>query len=114
MRTFLHPLVLILFSCLFAAAQSGPNPPSTAKPPVRTPASSATIGEPIAIIHTTAGDLHCTLFPKVAPIGVENFIGLAGGTKDWTLVPAARPMKFSTPIGATFGNSVQCKSPAVV
>ena len=37
-----------------------------------------------AIIHTTAGDLHCTLFPKVAPIGVENFIGLANGTKDWT------------------------------
>jgi len=31
-----------------------------------------------------AGDLHCTLFPKVAPIGVENFIGLANGTKDWT------------------------------
>ena len=25
----------------------------------------------------------CTLFPDVAPIGVENFIGLASGTKDW-------------------------------
>src|ERR1035438_4911372 len=31
-----------------------------------------------------------------------------------SLVPLARPMKFSTPIGATFGNSVQCRSPAVV
>ena len=25
----------------------------------------------------------CTLFPDKAPIGVENFIGLATGTKDW-------------------------------
>jgi peptidyl-prolyl cis-trans isomerase A (cyclophilin A) len=25
----------------------------------------------------------CTLFPDKAPIGVENFIGLASGTKDW-------------------------------
>src|ERR1700682_4132674 len=31
-----------------------------------------------------------------------------------SFVPVARPMKFSTPIGATFGNSVQCRSPAVV
>src|SRR5208337_4651606 len=31
-----------------------------------------------------------------------------------SLVPVARPMKFSTPIGATFENSVQCRSPAVV
>jgi cyclophilin family peptidyl-prolyl cis-trans isomerase len=36
-----------------------------------------------AIIHTSAGDLHCTLFPKQAPIGTQNFIGLAEGTKDW-------------------------------
>ena len=40
--------------------------------------------DPVAIIHTTVGDMHCTLLPKVAPIGVENFIGLANGTKDWT------------------------------
>src|ERR1700675_2481005 len=31
-----------------------------------------------------------------------------------SFVPLARPMKFSTPIGAIFGNSVQCRSPAVV
>src|ERR1035441_69146 len=29
-------------------------------------------------------------------------------------VPSAKPMKFSTPIGATFGNSVQWRSPAEV
>jgi len=38
---------------------------------------------PVAIIHTTAGDLRCQLFPNVAPKTVANFIGLATGTKDW-------------------------------
>jgi peptidyl-prolyl cis-trans isomerase A (cyclophilin A) len=36
-----------------------------------------------AVIHTTAGNLTCQLFPGKAPIGVANFIGLAKGTKDW-------------------------------
>jgi peptidyl-prolyl cis-trans isomerase A (cyclophilin A) len=39
--------------------------------------------KPTAIIKTTAGNLTCTLYPDKAPIGVANFIGLAGGTKDW-------------------------------
>jgi peptidyl-prolyl cis-trans isomerase A (cyclophilin A) len=38
---------------------------------------------PTAIIHTTAGNLTCKLFPDKAPIGVANFIGLATGKKDW-------------------------------
>ena len=29
------------------------------------------------------GNLTCVLFPKAAPLGVANFIGLARGTKDW-------------------------------
>ena len=88
MRTLLQTLVLIISTSLLGAAQAASTPPPAAKPkpPVRKPASSApaATAEPPAIIHTTAGDLHCTLFPKVAPIGVENFIGLASGTKDWT------------------------------
>jgi len=36
-----------------------------------------------AIIDTTAGKINCTLFPDKAPKGVENFVGLAEGTKDW-------------------------------
>src|SRR6516165_7634276 len=31
-----------------------------------------------------------------------------------SFVPLARPTKFSTPTGATFGNNVQCILPAVV
>jgi peptidyl-prolyl cis-trans isomerase A (cyclophilin A) len=40
--------------------------------------------QPTAVIDTTVGKLTCKLFPDKAPIGVENFIGLATGTKDWT------------------------------
>ena len=54
-----------------AAAQSS----AAAKPAAST--------KPTAIINTTAGKMTCTLFPDKAPIGVENFIGLASGTKDW-------------------------------
>lgn len=39
--------------------------------------------QPVAIIQTSMGDLHCPLFPKAAPLGTANFIGLAKGTKDW-------------------------------
>ena len=88
MRTLLQTLVLIISTSLLGSAQaaSTPQPATKPKPPVRKPATSvpAATTEPTAIIHTTAGDLHCTLYPKVAPIGVENFIGLASGTKDWT------------------------------
>ncbi len=62
-----------------SATQSGATvkPSAAAKPAVHAAA------EPTAIIDTTAGKMTCTLFPNKAPIGVENFIGLATGTKDW-------------------------------
>ena len=48
------------------------------------PVPAGTKEQPVATIQTTAGDLHCVLFPKLAPLGVANFIGLARGTKEWT------------------------------
>jgi peptidyl-prolyl cis-trans isomerase A (cyclophilin A) len=75
MRTLIYTLVLIVSTSLLAAAQP----------------------DPTAIIHTTAGDLNCTLLPKVAPIGVENFIGLANGTKDWTS-PVTHAKKSGVPL----------------
>jgi peptidyl-prolyl cis-trans isomerase A (cyclophilin A) len=95
MRTLLHTLVLIVSTSLLGAAQTGSTPQSTATPPVHKAVSST--AEPTAIIHTTAGDLHCTLLPKVAPIGVENFIGLANGTKDWTN-PISHDKKHGVPL----------------
>jgi peptidyl-prolyl cis-trans isomerase A (cyclophilin A) len=87
MRTLIHTLVLIVSISLLSAAQTATTPP----------ASKAAAAEPAAIIHTTAGDLHCTLFPKVAPIGVENFIGLADGSKDWTS-PVSHAKKHGVPL----------------
>ena len=81
MRSRLLAIALVLVGSLLAAAQTTP----AAKPPSRTPvAGAAAEANPVAIIHTSVGDMHCTLFPKQAPIGVTNFIGLAEGTKDWT------------------------------
>jgi len=93
MRTLMQTLVLIISTLLLVAAQE---PPTTTMPPTHKPASAAS-AEPTAIIHTTAGDLHCTLLPKVAPIGVENFIGLANGTKDWTS-PVSHTKKHGVPL----------------
>src|SRR5579862_6133115 len=55
-------------------------PSASGKPMHAAPTTST---KPTAIIETTAGKINCTLFPDKAPVGVENFIGLASGTKDW-------------------------------
>ena len=39
----------------------------------------------------------CTLFPKKAPIGVDNFIGLSSATKEWT-DPATHNKKKGVPL----------------
>jgi peptidyl-prolyl cis-trans isomerase A (cyclophilin A) len=40
---------------------------------------------PTIVMDTTMGRLTCKTFDKQAPNAVANFIGLAEGTKDWTL-----------------------------
>jgi peptidyl-prolyl cis-trans isomerase A (cyclophilin A) len=52
---------------------------------------------PTAILDTTAGQMSCKLFDKQAPIGVENFIGLAQGTKEWKSPTNGKSMK-GTPL----------------
>ena len=37
-----------------------------------------------ATLHTTAGDIVLLLFGDHAPVTVQNFVGLAEGTKEWT------------------------------
>jgi len=99
MRTLLATLVLIVSTSLLSAAQTDSTPKSAGSVPVHkaTASGAAANSEPTAVIHTTAGDLHCTLFPKVAPIGVENFIALASGTKDWTS-PVSHAKKHGVPL----------------
>lgn len=65
---------------LFAASALAQSAPSSQAAPAQ-PATAST--KLTAIIDTTAGKMSCTLFPDKAPVGVENFVGLATGTKDW-------------------------------
>lgn len=77
-------LALSLGACAFAqtAPKSTTSKPATSNAPK--PATAAAAKQPIqALIQTTAGDFNCTLFPDKAPITVDNFVGLATGTKDW-------------------------------
>jgi peptidyl-prolyl cis-trans isomerase A (cyclophilin A) len=85
MRKGILILTLILMAGLAMAQDSGSQapaakpgtPPAAAKPVRPMPP------KPYAVIDTTVGKMVCQLFPDKAPIGVENFIGLATGTKDW-------------------------------
>jgi peptidyl-prolyl cis-trans isomerase A (cyclophilin A) len=61
-----------------------------------TPQQATPAANPVATIHTTAGDLTCELFPKQAPKTVANFVGLARGTKDWK-DPATGKTKHDVP-----------------
>ena len=90
--------ILMLALTGVAAAQTSSTAPkaTTAKPatsstsgktaakPATAPAAAPVAKQPIqATIQTTAGDINCVLFPDKAPITVDNFVGLATGTKDW-------------------------------
>jgi peptidyl-prolyl cis-trans isomerase A (cyclophilin A) len=79
MRNVFLGSVLLVMAAFAGWAQSS----TQAAPAAKTPVHHTAAGTPTAIIETTAGKMTCTLFPDKAPIGVENFIGLATGTKDW-------------------------------
>ena len=88
MRNFLTAILALVISGLAAAQTSSSAPkPSTAKP--ATPAASQPVQ---AIFETTLGNINCTLFPDKAPVTVDNFIGLATGTKDWKNPSSGAPM----------------------
>jgi peptidyl-prolyl cis-trans isomerase A (cyclophilin A) len=81
MRKLLTAVLILALSGIAAAQTSSAAPkPSTAKPAASTPAATQPVQ---AIFETSLGNISCTLFPDKAPITVDNFIGLATGTKDW-------------------------------
>src|SRR5919204_1410975 len=85
-------LVLLLASGVTLAQTK---PAATHKPAAAKATQAA--GNPKAIIHTSAGDMRCTLFKEKTPNAVENFIGLATGTKDWTN-PVSHAKKHGVPL----------------
>jgi len=80
---------IVIFSCLTMADAQAKKAAPKSTGPVPT--------GPTAIIDTTAGQMSCKLFDKQAPMGVENFIGLAQGTKDWKSPTTGKSMK-GTPV----------------
>ncbi len=84
-------ILLIVAAASVAWGQASPGSQTAPAAKSGTAAQSSGAAKPVvhvatkstAIINTTAGKMTCTLFPDKAPIGVENFIGLASGTKDW-------------------------------
>ena len=86
-------LLLLLASGVILVAQT--KPAATHKPAAAKATQAA--GNPKAIIHTSAGDMRCTLFKEKTPNAVENFIGLATGTKDWTN-PVSHAKKHGVPL----------------
>ena len=83
-----YVVLSVIMSATGALAQSSTSTQAAPAAKPTTPAKPAaparpTPPKPYAVIDTTAGKMMCQLFPDKAPIGVENFIGLATGTKDW-------------------------------
>lgn len=76
-------IAFLVIASSFASPQAGSSA-AHSTPTQTTNQGTTPAANPTTIIHTTAGDLTCELFPKQAPKTVANFIGLASGTKDWT------------------------------
>ncbi|HEY6309149.1 MAG TPA: peptidylprolyl isomerase [Candidatus Angelobacter sp.] len=77
-------LILLSFGLAAAGQTTTPTPAHATHTPSKAVSKSApAAAQPEAILHTTAGDLKCELFPSQAPKAVANFIGLAKGTKSW-------------------------------
>jgi peptidyl-prolyl cis-trans isomerase A (cyclophilin A) len=96
MNAFARLTSLALFSSSLLFAQQ--STPQQTTPPATTPAASQDLPDspgtqahvspqptgPTAVLDTSMGRITCKLFSKEAPKTVENFVGLAQGTKDWT------------------------------
>ena len=77
---------------LVLSAQSAENPKSSADTKKSTaeksstkekPSAKSEASQPVALIETSVGRIEVKLFKDRAPKTVENFIGLATGTKEW-------------------------------
>ena len=94
MRKLKMMTILLCLTAVPLWSQTKSTPPK--KQPAQAPAARSA-ADVSARIETTAGKLTCKLFPDKAPIGVQNFIDLAEGKKDWTS-PITHQKKHGVPL----------------
>jgi peptidyl-prolyl cis-trans isomerase A (cyclophilin A) len=103
--------LIVAFSsaCGSKGASEGPITPAeiptlaiTATPPPIAEYPRSEDGRVHAKIRTSLGDIDCLLFPDRAPLNVENFVGLARGTKAWQEHASKRWVKRPAYHGSTF------------
>jgi peptidyl-prolyl cis-trans isomerase A (cyclophilin A) len=58
--------------------------PKPAQPAAPTKEAARPKGELYAVFETSAGKIGARLLPDEAPVGVDNFVALATGKKEWT------------------------------
>ena len=82
--------IVVLRTLLLAALAGGSlyaqAPKKTASASARAATSQIKLNQPpglYAVFDTTMGRIVCRLLPDKAPATVENFVGLANGTKGW-------------------------------
>jgi peptidyl-prolyl cis-trans isomerase A (cyclophilin A) len=94
-KIFAISVITVAASMAWGQASSGAQAAPVAKTGTAAQSSSAAkpaaSTKPTAIINPTEGKKDCTLFQDQEPNGVENFIGLASGTKDWKNPVSGRP-----------------------
>jgi peptidyl-prolyl cis-trans isomerase A (cyclophilin A) len=81
LRVFALSLAILLPAGFVAAQADLPDAPGSGTAPKAGPEPTG----PTIVIDTTMGRLTCKTFDKQAPKAVANFIGLAEGTKQWSL-----------------------------
>lgn len=89
-------LWIYLFAFLLAAFSFRADAADTKK------ADTKTTKETFAVFETNKGTFKAKLFPETAPKTVENFIGLAKGTKEWTDPRTGKKSKKPLYDGLTF------------
>lgn len=84
MRKLLSVFAILSLVVALACAQTKTSSEKTAAAsPTATPVATPAVPNPRVTFHTTAGDLNCELFKDRSPLTVDNFIGLATGSKEW-------------------------------
>ncbi len=107
-RAYLPTIMMVLVFVMAALSSCSGNaePEKDAGKGEKTPEEAVKALEPgdgiYAVIETSMGQIICKLFPDKAPIGVENFVGLAEGTKEFTDPKTGKKTKRRYYDGLTF------------